>query len=71
MEKVSQCDKIIRHLEDYGEITSLTAMKEYGIMRLASRIADLKKQGYPIVSKTDTGKNRYGETTHWKVYSLA
>lgn len=71
MEKVSQCDKILRHLEDYGEITSLTAMKEYGIMRLASRIADLKKQGYPIVSKTDTGKNRYGETTHWKVYRLA
>lgn len=69
--KLTQCDKILRHLEDYGEITSLTAMKEYGIMRLASRITDLKRQGYSIVSETETGKNRYGETTHWKVYKLA
>jgi hypothetical protein len=69
--KLTQCEKILRHLEDYGEITSLTAMKEYGIMRLASRITDLKKQGYSIVSKTESGENRYGETTHWKVYRLA
>ena len=69
--KLTQCDKILRHFEDYGEITSLTAMKEYGIMRLASRITDLKRQGYSIVSETETGKNRYGETTHWKVYKLA
>lgn len=69
--KLTQCEKILRHLEDFGEITSLIAMKEYGIMRLASRITDLKKQGYPIVSETATGKNRYGETTHWKVYRLA
>ena len=69
--KLTQCEKILRHLEDYGEITSLTAMKEYGIMRLASRITDLKKQGYSIVSKTESGENSYGETTHWKVYRLA
>ena len=70
-DKLRQIDRILRHLEDYGSITSLEAMKEYGIMRLASRITDLKKQGYSIISETETGKNRYNETTHWKVYRLA
>jgi hypothetical protein len=58
-------------LEDFGSITSLEAMSEYGIMRLASRIADLKGQGYPIVSERVTGKNRYEETTSYSVYRLA
>ena len=69
--KTTQCEKIIRHLCDYGSISSLEAITEYGILRLASRISDLKRQGIDIVSETMTGKNRYGETTHYKVYKLA
>lgn len=41
----TQCEKILRHLKDYGSITSLEAMQEYGIMRLASRINDLRQGG--------------------------
>ena len=47
---MTQCDRIIRHLNDYGSITSLEAMKEYGIMRLASRISDLRRRGYHLES---------------------
>jgi hypothetical protein len=61
----------VRHLLDYGSISSLEAIQEYGILRLASRINDLKRSGVAIVSETKTGKNRYGETTHYKVYKLA
>jgi hypothetical protein len=61
----------MRHLKDYGSITSLEAVQEYGIMRLASRINDLKSQGIGIVSETVMGKNRYGETTHYSKYRLA
>jgi hypothetical protein len=68
--KMTQCERIIRHLNDHGSITSLEAM-EYGILRLASRISDLRAQGIPIVSKLVTGKNRYGETIHYSVYRLA
>ena len=67
---MTQCERIIRHLEDYGTITSLEAIVEYGILRLASRINDLKRQGYAISSETQTGKNRYGEPTHYSVYKL-
>lgn len=68
--KLTQCDRVLRHMRDYGSITSLEAMKEYGIMRLASRISDLKRKGYAIVTQTETGKNRYGEKTSYARYSL-
>lgn len=67
---MTQCERILRHLEDFGSITSLEAMKEYGIMRLASRITDLKRRGFKIKSEVVSGKNRYGETTHYSQYKL-
>lgn len=67
---MTQCEKILRHMEDYGSITSLEAVKEYGIMRLASRISDLKRLGVPISKTTERGKNRYGEATSYARYSL-
>jgi hypothetical protein len=45
-------------------------MEEYGIMRLASRISDLKKQGVSIKTEIVSGKNRYGERTSYARYSL-
>lgn len=66
----TQCDRIMRHLKDYGSIDSRTAMNEYGIMRLASRISDLREQGIAIASEIRTGRNRYGEKTHFSVYWL-
>lgn len=68
--KTTQCDRIIRHLRDYGSITSIEAISEYGILRLASRISDLKQKGHNIVSETATGKNRYGEKTRYSIYRL-
>ena len=68
--KTTQCDRILRHMKDFGSISSLEAITEYGILRLASRINDLKRMGYPIISETKTGKNRYNEATHYKVYKL-
>ena len=67
---MTQCERIYRHLKDYGSITSLEAMQEYGIMRLASRISDMKKSGAAICSETVTGENRYGEKTSFSRYFL-
>lgn len=68
--KISQCDRILRHLRDYGSITSLEAINEYGILRLASRITDLKRKGYTITSEMVEGENRYKEKVHYSVYRL-
>lgn len=69
--KATQCERIIRHLKDHGSITSLEAIAEYGIYRLASRIRDLKNRGYKFTVETKKGKNRYGEPVHYSVYKLA
>lgn len=67
---MTQTERIIRHLEAFGSITSLEAMQEYGIMHLASRISDLKKVGVPIRSEMIKSRNRYGEGTSYVRYSF-
>ena len=67
---MTQSERILRHLEDYGSITQMDAMKDYGIMRLASRVNDLRREGHPIITEVVTGKNRYGEPTRWAQYRM-
>ncbi len=67
---MTQCEKILRHLEDHGSITTYEAFVEYGITRLSGRIYDLRDQGVRIKSSDTTGKNRHGETTHFTTYRL-
>lgn len=67
---MTQCEKILRHMQDYGSITQAEAIAEYGCYRLAARIADLKKAGYPVDSRKEHGVNRYGEKTSFSRYSL-
>lgn len=70
MSKMTQCDRIMRHLDEHGSITQLEALGEYGIMRLASRISDLRRNGNNIVKDTVTGKNRYGEPVSFARYRM-
>lgn len=70
MPRVTQCDRILRHLRDHGSITHAEAQSEYGIARLGARIFDLKKMGYTIVTEHGKGKNRYGEPIWFSVYRL-
>jgi hypothetical protein len=68
--KPTQNERIISYIEENGSITQLEALNEIGVMRLASRISDLKRKGYKITSKTETVKNRYGEKCSIKRYSI-
>jgi len=67
---MTQSQRILRHLEDYGSITQMDAIQDYGIMRLASRIDELRQKGVPIVTECIKGKNRYGEPTRYGRYRL-
>lgn len=69
--KLTQCQRIIDYMIQFGSISTLEAFNDLGVARLASRIHDLKGQGYNIISETKTSKNRYGENTSFKVYRLA
>lgn len=43
-----QASKIIRYMQANGSITQLQALRDLGCLRLASRISELKKDGYEI-----------------------
>ena len=68
--KTTQCDKILSYIEENKSITQLDALREFGCMRLASRISDLRRQGIPIKTTFETSKNRYGEPISYARYSL-
>ena len=71
MAKSTQAERVLKYIETFGSITQYEALKDLGVMRLASRISDLKKQGYPIKGETVTVKNRFEEDCYIKRYSLA
>ena len=68
--KVTQCDRILQYIEENGSITQLDALREFGCMRLASRMCDIKKMGYPVKKEMETAKNRYGEPISYARYSI-
>lgn len=68
--KSSQCQRIIEYIVKFRSITAQQAMDDLGCFRLASRIYDLKQRGYPIHGFLVHGKNRYGEKTTYKMYTL-
>jgi len=49
------------HLKTYGSITAMEALNQYGCMRLAARILDLKEQGMRIDTLTQQVKTRNGK----------
>ena len=68
--KPTQNERILKYIAEFGSITQLEALRDLGVMRLASRISDLRRQGYSIISKREAVKNRYEETCYIKRYSL-
>lgn len=68
--KMTQCEKILQYIEETGSITPLDAMREFGCMRLASRMCDIKRMGYAVSVKMETGKNRNGGPVRYARYSI-
>ena len=66
---MTQNQRVIAYLEQFGSITQLEALRDLGIMRLASRISDLKKQGFTKIT-TEAVNNRWEEKCYIKRYRL-
>jgi hypothetical protein len=64
----TQCERVIKYIKDFGSITTLEAIIDLGVLRLASRISELRKNGVQIADEITIVKNRYGEKCHVKKY---
>lgn len=63
-----QCQRILDYMRGGGRLTSLSALNELGVARLASRVHDLKEMGYEVNSRMVSKTNRYGEKSKFKEY---
>ena len=67
---MTQCEQVLYHLRKIGPITAREAMTEYGIMRLAARIKDLRDRGHRIRTDMVEVPTRSGDTTDVAEYRL-
>lgn len=67
---MTQCDMILRYMQDTGSITPWEAMREFGCMRLGARIYDLRRRGLDITKETETSRNRYGKRVSYAKYRV-
>ena len=68
--KPTQNQRILDYIRQFGSITQLEALRDLGVMRLASRISDLRRMGFSIVSETESVENRFGEKCNVKRYRI-
>ena len=66
---MTQVEKITEFITAHGSITARDAYK-LGIMRLASRVADMRRADIGIKTETVKVKNRDGSYSHIAKYSF-
>ena len=68
--RITQKDRIMNYIRQYGYITSRDAYNDLGITQLGARIDDLQKEGYKFKKEWINGIDRYGQACDYKKYSL-
>ena len=68
--KDTQCNMVLAHIKEHGSISPIEARVLYGVMRLASRVNDLRRRGHNITSEIVTGVDRNGNKVRYAVYKL-
>jgi len=67
---MSQNERLLLHLKNFGTIQPMLAWSQLGIYRLASRICDLRNSGHNIGKRMITITNRWGEEVRVAEYRL-
>lgn len=68
----TQCDRLVAFMMEHEKsgVTQIEALNDLGILRLASRISELRDEGYQIKKEMITVKNRFGENCSIARYRL-
>lgn len=68
--KLTQYDRVLKHLQRNGKLSQKQAIRLFGAYRLSAIIYRLRKDGYNISSTFKSGKNRFGDSVSWAEYKL-
>jgi len=64
--KTTQKKKIMEYMKKFGSVTSWEAYRELGITQFATRIKELKEEGYTFETKWEKRKNQEGKRVNFK-----
>lgn len=67
---MTQHDLILNYLKKFRTITPYEAFKDLGITKLATRISEMRQEGYQFTDVWVEDVNRFGENVRYKRYSL-
>ena len=70
MARITQRDRVLDYIRQFGSISSWDAYKDLGVTQLATRISELKERGYVFRKERVNTKNRFGGATHYDKYYL-
>ena len=70
LNRPTQKDKVLRYIREFGKITSWYAYSQLGVTQLATRIFELKQDGYVFKKNRVNTLNRLQEKTHYDEYTL-
>jgi len=68
--KITQRQRIINYIRQFGSITSYDAYSDLGITQFATRVKELKEEGYHFKTEWESKKNRFNESVTYKRYYL-
>ena len=63
-------EMIIDYLKNVGSLTVATCLSEIGTVELRKRVSELRREGYPILSRPVKHRNRYGKMIEHNEYYL-
>lgn len=69
--KITQKDRILNYIREFGSISSWEAYSDLGITQLGARIDQLQKDGHVFRTEWEKKKNRFGEPVSFKRYYLS
>lgn len=67
---MTQKEKVLKYLQTGKGLTPLQAMNWWGVMRLGSRVFELREDGHNVVSQMKSVKNREGKKCYVAEYRL-
>ena len=68
---MTQREAIIDYITEFGSITPIQAFSDLGITKLATRISEMRKDGWNFKIEMISTKNRYGKAVSYAKYSFA
>lgn len=71
VKKTTQCARLKAYMEEHGQITTLQAIIELGIINPAARVMELRAAGITVITRMHEGRNRFDEPCRFAVYSIA